>query len=216
MQELAVFLQFKKVFRSGNFHSHKVPPSLHLSRVTFKKYIQAFLKIGWCEVHGNGFRMKSIRKISLTLPVKFKKVFRLHNGNKAKILTQLRGLVILHKVKHISYVDYCTKHGITYSKLKKHSAKMKAEIINGCEGIVQFGTKGIGKAFGRSKTTGHRVKRTLMLLGQLKRRQSKSKLIMRNADISSLNVLREQFTNLFMIGRNIMQRQADFICYREM
>lgn len=211
-----MFLQFKRVFRSGNFHSHKVPPSLHISRVTFKKYIQSFLKIGWCEVHGNGFRMKSIRKISLTLPVKFKKVFRLQNGNKAKILTQLRGLVILHKVKHISYVDYCATHGITYSKMKKHSAKIKAVIINGCDGIVQFGTKGIGKAFGRSKATGHRVKRTLMELGQIKRRQVKSKLIMPNADKISLSILREKFESLFLMNGNIYQRQPDFICYREM
>lgn len=188
LDQVAMFLLFKRVHRSGHFHSMKVPADLGISRPTFHKYFKIFLDNGWAHKWGKGFRLLSIYDIQKQIYQVdscycFGKFITLKNyKNKYSLITQLRWIVLHHKYDQIKYAQTCKELSINYSERRKLPKSLK-KLVMATHIKVQMSVNQIGKSFRRSKTTGQRIKKELRSMRMLQSYTQKPKIIATNVSV---------------------------------
>lgn len=161
--ELALFLKYKRVFKSGHFHSKSAPEELNICRSTFHNHVKSFIELGWAEKLDHGFRLISIYKIAKDISgihrkYKFKRLHHFKNGKKADIVSELRQIIFRRKHIHIDFRESAKKQDIFYSPNLRLNKQAKRIIEHGLSNIAAIGIKSIGNLWGMSSATGHRQK----------------------------------------------------------
>lgn len=186
LDELSMFLLFKRIYRSGHFHSMKVNPKLNITRPTFVKYLRRFIELDWAIIRGNGFTLRSTRVLQKRLYTIdsrfcFSLIIPLTNfKTKAHLRTQLRFIVLQQKYEQIRYATACKALDIQYSGIRKLSKGIRNQIMVRKPRKVQMSVDNIADTFYRSRSTGHREKQYMADLQLLESFSQKMEVVKTN------------------------------------
>jgi hypothetical protein len=188
VDEVAMLFLFKRIYRSGHYHSMKVPKELGITRPTFRKYLKIFYDNNWVRKRESGFIFLSMRNIQKQIyevgtEYCFNKFITLKNyKNKFDLKTQLRWIVLHHKYDQIKYAQTCKDKGIHYSELRKLPKTLK-KLVMAASTKVQMSVFQIGDSFNRSKSTGYRVKTDLERMRMLRAKPQDVKIYKKNVSV---------------------------------
>lgn len=164
IRHLAHYLKYKRIFRSGHFHSKQVPKGIDICRSTFHNHINALIDLGWAEALPTGFRLVSTRKImkhlaSIHHDYKFKGIRHIQNGTISDIISELRRIVLVREHNQLDFVRTAKRLDIRFKQGREIPKYHRDFIANGQTHNTAMSIKMIGQVFRMSSTTGHRLKR---------------------------------------------------------
>lgn len=206
LDEVVMFLMFKRVFRSGHFHSKKVPQSLNVSRPTFNKYLKVFIASGWAQRYQGGFRLIGIRELQKMVyqvdrKYCFSKIITLKNtNNKSNLRSQLRWIVLQHKAKQQQFSRTCENFSIPYSEQRRLPKALKKKIMAGIT-QVEMSCYHMGKYLFRSKSTGYREKDNLYDLNMLRATAQESLVVETNVSAEEWMIFRSKNMGSFWFSQ---------------
>lgn len=220
--QLALYIEYKRVFRSAHFHSKQVPDGLNVSRSSFHNHIEKFIELGWAERLATGFRLISVYKLSKHLKTlhrdyKCTKRHYLTETSKSDLVSGLRYITFKRHKQQIDFATTAKKLDITYTRSSKRNKLAEKLINDGLSGNVAISIKTIGKTWNMSSATGHRYKRRWLAEGNINVTSQQPNLYQTNVSYSEWKrFLKTEDYNqtYFHSGTNIWQSQSDKIhCY---
>lgn len=168
LDDWAMFLLYKRVYRSSHFLTLKVPQQLQITKPTFKRWVNIFIDHGWAEsFQDKSFRLKSIYKISQEIKepgLRFQEYHYFKRCSKSELRTKLRWLLIQQRHSQIRFAQSVVKSGIHYSENRKYPKSLLKIVMANLPTTVPMSLSQMGKSMNKSKPTAFREKNKLKKL----------------------------------------------------
>lgn len=180
---LAVFLILKRVYRSGHFHSLKVPEELGISRTTYWRYLKELEQHGFIRRDENGFTLVALNSLTNN---KYNKNFRIPNTKKI-------GETVMWIRKHLlgmklnSMVSKIRDESFNRKKLNKFQI---ASLFDHSSSInLSIGVKKLSAVINRSTATVQRFTKRLARKGIINIKKKKRELFLKNIPFKYFELL---------------------------